>query len=299
MNAAAATGPVNAMTVDVEDYFHVTAFAGSLERCRWPSMQSRVERNTMHLLELMDRHQVRATFFVLGWVAERAPALIRKLHEVGHEIASHGMSHELVYKQTPAVFRSETQHAKALLEDLTGKRVRGYRAATYSITSESLWALDILEDLGFDYDSSVFPVRHDLYGIPGASRRPFNVSSGRLIEVPLTTVELLGQHFPCAGGGYFRLLPYPVFRSALRRVNAEGIPAVFYMHPWEIDPDQPHIKAPWRSRFRHYTNLHRTAGRLDRLVRDFRWASMEEVFLGAPGARKRVPVAPALARNSA
>jgi polysaccharide deacetylase family protein (PEP-CTERM system associated) len=290
---------VNALTVDVEDYFHVTAFAGSIERARWPTLESRVERNTMQLLELFGRRSVRATFFVLGWVTERAPHLIRELHRAGHEIACHGLTHELVYKQTPELFRSETQRSKTMLEDLTGAKVRGYRAATYSITSQSLWALDILEELGFDYDSSVFPVRHDLYGIPGASRLPFRVASGRLLEVPLTTVKVLGQHLPCAGGGYFRLLPYAAFRWAVRRANREGLPAVFYMHPWEIDPEQPRIDAPWRSRFRHYTNLHRTAARLEALLSDFQWASMEEVFLGKQMITAPASLGPALAGSSA
>jgi polysaccharide deacetylase family protein (PEP-CTERM system associated) len=289
---------VNAMTVDVEDYFHVTAFAGSLDRERWSSQESRVERNTHVLLELFERHRVRTTFFVLGWVAERVPGLIKELHRAGHEIACHGLTHELVYKQTPQIFRQETQRSKSLLEDLIGAKVRGYRAATYSITAQSLWALDILEELGFDYDSSVFPVRHDLYGIPGASRLPFRVASGRLLEVPLTTVRVFGQHLPCAGGGYFRLLPYAAFRWALRRVNSEGMPAVFYLHPWEIDPAQPRIEAPWRSRFRHYTNLHRTAARLEALLTDFRWATMAEVFL-TPTWAQATPPADALARSPA
>jgi polysaccharide deacetylase family protein (PEP-CTERM system associated) len=289
---------VNAMTVDVEDYFHVTAFAGSLDRARWSSQESRVERNTHVLLELFERHRVRTTFFVLGWVAERVPGLIKELQRAGHEIACHGLTHELVYKQTPQVFRQETQRSKSLLEDLTGAKVRGYRAATYSITADSLWALDILEELGFEYDSSVFPVRHDLYGIPGASRQPFRVASGRLLEVPLTTVRVFGQHLPCAGGGYFRLLPYAAFRWALRRVNNEGLPAVFYLHPWEIDPAQPRIEAPWRSRFRHYTNLHRTAARLEALLTDFRWATMAEVFL-TPAWAQAAPPAEALARSPA
>ena len=289
---------VNAMTVDVEDYFHVTAFAGSLDRERWSSQESRVERNTHVLLELFERHRVRTTFFVLGWVAERVPGLIRELHRAGHEIACHGLTHELVYKQTPQIFRQETQRSKSLLEDLIGTKVRGYRAATYSITANSLWALDILEELGFDYDSSVFPVRHDLYGIPGASRLPFRVASGRLLEVPLTTVRVFGQHLPCAGGGYFRLLPYSAFRWALRRVNNEGLPAVFYLHPWEIDPAQPRIEAPWRSRFRHYTNLHRTAARLEALLTDFRWATMAEVFL-TPQWAQAAPPPEALARSPA
>lgn len=289
---------INALTVDVEDYFHVTAFADSLPRTSWESQEVRVERNTHVLLELFERYRVRATFFALGWVAERLPGLIKELHRAGHEIACHGLTHELVYKQTPQVFRQETTRSKSLLEDLTGAKVRGYRAASYSITARSLWALDILEELGFDYDSSVFPVRHDVYGIPGASRLPFRVASGRLLEVPLTTVKVLGQHLPCAGGGYFRLLPYAAFRWALRRVNDEGLPAVFYLHPWEIDPEQPRIEAPWRSRFRHYTNLHRTAARLEALLNDFRWASMAEVFL-TPARAEMAPSAAALARSPA
>lgn len=270
---------VNAMTVDVEDYFHVTAFARSIDRARWPTLESRVERNTLRLLELFAQHGIRATFFVLGWVAHRAPSLIRELHRAGHEIACHGLTHELVYKQTPKLFKDETFESKSLLEQLTGARVRGYRAASYSITAQSMWALDILHELGFDYDSSIFPVRHDVYGIPGASRQPFRVANGRLLEVPLTTVKLAGQHLPCAGGGYFRLIPYAAFRWALRRVNREAMPAVFYLHPWEIDPDQPRIAAPALSRFRHYTNLHRTEARLNALLRDFQWSSMEQVFL--------------------
>jgi polysaccharide deacetylase family protein (PEP-CTERM system associated) len=297
--STASSNLVNAMTVDVEDYFHVTAFADSIDRTRWPALESRVERNTLRLLDVFARHGVRATFFVLGWVAERAPALIRQLHRAGHEIACHGLTHELVYKQTPELFRAETLQSKRAIEDLIGTRVRGYRAASYSITSQSLWALDILQELGFDYDSSIFPVRHDLYGIPGASRQPFAVAGGRLLEVPLTTVKIAGQHLPCAGGGYFRLFPYAAFRWALRRVNAEGMPAVFYLHPWEIDPDQPRIAAPWLSRFRHYTNLHRTEARLQQLLGDFRWGSMEEVFVHRRTANGTAVLGNALAGGAA
>ncbi len=280
--AAAATATatvVNAMTVDVEDYFHVSAFAAALDRKNWPTFESRVERNTHRLLDLFDEHRTRMTFFVLGWVAERYPELIRELHRRGHEVACHGLTHELVYRQTPAVFREETHRSKSLLEDLTGTQVRGYRAASYSITNASLWALDILEELGFVYDSSIFPINHDLYGIPGAPRQPHKVGSGRLLEVPLTTVSVAGQRLPCAGGGYFRLLPYNWFRWSLRRVNNEGMAAVFYLHPWEIDPGQPRIKASLKSRFRHYTNLERTEGRLRTLLREFRWDRMDRVFL--------------------
>jgi polysaccharide deacetylase family protein (PEP-CTERM system associated) len=277
--AAATASIVNAMTVDVEDYFHVSAFAAALDRNNWPKFESRVERNTHRLLDLFDEHRTRITFFVLGWVAERYPALIQELQRRGHEVACHGLTHELVFRQTPAVFREETLRSKSLLEDLTGTQVRGYRAASYSITRSSLWALDILEELGFVYDSSIFPITHDLYGIPGAPRHPHQVGSGRLLEVPLTTVRVAGQRLPCAGGGYFRLLPYSLFRWSLRRVNSEGMSAVFYLHPWEIDPGQPRIKASLKSRFRHYTNLERTEGRLRNLLREFRWDRMDRVFL--------------------
>lgn len=271
---------VNALTIDVEDYFHVTAFTGDIDRAGWSSLESRVERNTARLREIFASHDVRATFFVLGWVAERYPNIVRELHAAGHEIACHGLSHEVIYRQTPAAFREETIRAKSLLEDLTGAPVRGYRAATYSIVRETLWALDILAELGFEYDSSIFPVHHDLYGIPDAPRAPHKVASGKLLEVPLTTVTIAGQRLPCSGGGYFRLLPYNLFKWALRRVNErDRMPAIFYSHPWEIDPGQPRINgASFRSRFRHYLNLERTEGRLHRLLTDFRWGRMDEIF---------------------
>ena len=278
---------VNALTVDVEDYFHVTAFTNDVDRARWGSFESRVERNTARLLELFAQHDVRATFFVLGWVAERYPRIVRDLQAAGHEIACHGLTHQLIYKQTPALFREETLRAKAVLEDQAGTAVIGYRAATYSIVRQSMWALDILEESGFLYDSSIFPVRHDLYGVPDAPRGPHRVASGRLLEVPLTTVTVAGQRLPCAGGGYFRLLPYSVFRWALRRVNSlDGMPAIFYMHPWEIDPHQPRIAtASWKSRFRHYVNLGATEQRLARLLSDFRWGRMDQVFAVAQTTR--------------
>jgi polysaccharide deacetylase family protein (PEP-CTERM system associated) len=278
--ASSAGALVNALTIDVEDYFHVTAFTGDIDRARWSSFESRVERNTARLGEIFASHDVRATFFVLGWVAERYPNIVRELHAAGHEIACHGLSHEVIYRQTPAVFREETIRAKALLEDLIGGPVRGYRAATYSIVRETLWALDVLADLGFEYDSSIFPVRHDLYGIPDAPRVPYRVAAGRMLEVPLTTVDIAGQRLPCGGGGYFRLLPYSLFKWALRRVNErDQTPAIFYSHPWEIDPGQPRIAgASLKSRFRHYINLEHTEARLHRLLRDFRWGRMDEIF---------------------
>ena len=271
---------VNALTIDVEDYFHVTAFTGDIDRARWASLESRVERNTARLGEIFARHNVRATFFVLGWVAERYPNIVRELHAAGHEIACHGLSHEVIYRQAPAVFKEETVRAKALLEDLIGGPVRGYRAATYSIVRETLWALDVLAELGFEYDSSIFPVRHDLYGIPDAPRVPHRVAAGRMLEVPLTTVDIAGQRLPCGGGGYFRLMPYSLFKWALRRVNErDGMPVIFYSHPWEIDPGQPRIAgASFKSRFRHYINLEHTEARLQRLLTDFRWGRMDEIF---------------------
>lgn len=271
---------VNAFSIDVEDYFHVEALASAIDRSRWDTLEYRAEANTRRVLDILSQEKVRATFFILGWVAKRSPQLVRDIHAAGHEVACHGLTHQTVYTQTPDVFRAETREAKQRLEDATGAPVRGYRAATYSITARSLWALDILEDLGFRYDSSIFPIRHDLYGIPGSPRFAHRVASGALLEVPITTVEYMGQRLPAGGGGYFRLLPYALFRAAVRRVNArDGQAAVFYCHPWEIDPGQPRVAGiSAKSKFRHYTNLDRMEGRLRHLLRDFRWGRMDEVF---------------------
>jgi polysaccharide deacetylase family protein (PEP-CTERM system associated) len=277
------TGLRNAFSVDVEDYFHVEALSGVVDRASWSGREYRAEQSTYRLLELLAAEKVRATFFMLGWVAKRSPQLVRAIHEAGHEVACHGLNHQMVTQQTPQQFRAETLESKSLLEDAAGAAVRGYRAATYSITRESLWALPILAELGFTYDSSIFPIRHDLYGIPDAPRFPYRPAEARLLEVPVTTVEWLGQRLPCGGGGYFRLLPYWLFRSALRRVNQiDGQPAVFYCHPWEVDPGQPRVGGlSFKSRFRHYTNISRMEGRLRRLLRDFQWGRMDEVFAGA------------------
>ena len=273
---------LNAMTVDVEDYFHVSALAGSIARDRWDSMEYRAEASTGRLLELFADRGMHATFFVLGWVAERSPGLVRRIAAAGHEVACHGQSHELVYRQAPAVFREETLRSKACLEDLIGSPVRGYRAASYSITRESLWALDVILDAGFAYDSSVFPIRHDVYGLPEAPLRPARITapSGRtLVEFPLSVAEVLGLRLPVAGGGYFRLLPYAVTRAGLRHVNRSArSPFVFYLHPWEVDPDQPRIAAPLKSRFRHYTNLDVCETRLVRLLSEFRFGRMDRVL---------------------
>jgi polysaccharide deacetylase family protein (PEP-CTERM system associated) len=271
---------VNAFSIDVEDYFHVEALSASIDRNSWSDREYRAESNTRRCLEILAARNVKATFFVLGWVAKRSPALVREIHAAGHEVACHGLTHQMVYKQSPELFRDETSQAKRMLEDAAGTCVRGYRAATYSITKSSLWALEILEELGFAYDSSIFPIRHDLYGIPSAPRFSYRPNSGQLLEVPITTVEWLGQRLPCGGGGYFRLLPYALFRAGLRRVNTrDRQPAVFYCHPWEIDPGQPRIAGvSVKSRFRHYTNLHKMEYRLQRLLGDFRWGRMDEVF---------------------
>lgn len=271
---------VNAMTVDVEDYFHVTAFAKDINREDWHSLEYRAEQNTERVLKLFSDSGVKATFFVLGWIAKRSPSLIKKIYAEGHEVACHGMSHQLVYQQTPTIFFEETRDAKHMLEDLIGDTVLGYRAASYSIINSSLWALDMLEDLGFKYDSSIFPIRHDIYGMPKAPRFPFRPTSGQLVEIPLTTVELLGCRLPCGGGGYFRILPYSLSKSGLRRVNSKDkMPGVFYFHPWEIDVDQPRMKTSLLSRFRHYHNLGHTKSRLLQLLKDFSWNRMDQVFL--------------------
>lgn len=272
--------PVNAFSIDVEDYFHVEALASAIDRTRWDGYESRVAANTYRCLELLAEAGVQGTFFVLGWVAKREPGLVRAIHAAGHEVACHGMTHQLVYRQSRELFRQETREAKALLEDATGAAVRGYRAATYSITKASLWALEELDALGFEYDSSINPVHHDLYGIPDAPRFAYRPEGRRLLEVPITTVQFLGQRLPCGGGGYFRLLPYGLFKAAVRRVNqADGQSAVFYCHPWEIDPAQPRFAGlSLRSRFRHYTNLGRMESRLQQLLRDFSWGRMDEVF---------------------
>lgn len=274
----------NALTVDVEDYFHVSAFAHQIHPSTWGEIPLRVQHNTQRLLELFDEYEVKATFFVLGWVAERCPELVRSIAERGHEVACHGYSHELIYRQTEETFREETARAKAILEDHYQYPVLGYRAASYSITKKSFWALDVLAELGFRYDSSIFPVRHDRYGIPDSPRWPYRITTtrgGDLVEFPPATLSLMRYRLPVGGGGYFRLYPYAFTRFALSRLNnAEQQPFMFYMHPWEIDADQPVIRAGWLSMFRHYTNLARCEERLRLLLRDFRFSSAREVLGG-------------------
>ena len=264
----------NALSFDVEDYFQVAALASAVDRGSWDTRPTRVAGNTSRLIEMLAARQVRATFFVLGWVAERHPAIVRDIAAAGHEIACHGYSHELIYRQTPETFREETRKSKGLLEEQAQLRVRGYRAATWSITRRSLWALDILKDEGFEYDSSIFPTHHDLYGIPEAPRAPHRLAlpgGGTLLEFPPSTVRMGPLNLPVAGGGYFRLLPLGVTRWAIRRVNREGLPFLFYLHPWEIDPDQPRIKVGLKSRLRHYTNIDSCERKLARLLAEFRF----------------------------
>mgnify|MGYP001822538337 CR=1 FL=1 len=271
----------NALTVDVEDYFHVSAFAQAIDRRDWDKWPLRVEKNTHRLLDLFDEYQVKATFFVLGWVAERQPGLVREIAVRGHEIACHGFSHQLVYNQSPEVFREETERSKSLLEDIAQSPVRGYRAASYSITARSLWALDILAETGFEYDSSIFPIRHDRYGIPGAEEKPHQLMTpeGRtLIEFPLSTAKMLNYRVPVAGGGYFRLYPYWLSKAGLRQINRQNKPFIFYLHPWEIDPEQPRIAANWLSRFRHYNNLNKCESRLRNLLSDFSFDTAVKVL---------------------
>ncbi|MEL7310249.1 MAG: XrtA system polysaccharide deacetylase [Pseudomonadota bacterium] len=273
---------VNAITVDVEEHFQVAAFKDAVDTRTWATQPSRVIANTERCLQVFEEAGVQGTFFTLGWVAERYPELVRRIHDAGHEVACHGFSHQLIYEQAPEVFREETIRAKRILEDAIGESVNGYRAASYSITRRSLWALDVLVDAGFTYDSSIFPVHHDNYGIPDSPRHPYQLKApngGQLVEFPITTSRLVGLKVPVAGGGYFRLFPYWLTRMGLRRVNAvERRPFVFYLHPWEVDPDQPRIDASAFSRFRHYNNLDKTEARLRQLLKDFRFGRMDEVL---------------------
>jgi polysaccharide deacetylase family protein (PEP-CTERM system associated) len=272
---------INAMTIDVEDYFHVSVFDGILPRSRWDAMETRVASNTDRLLEVFQNAQVKGTFFVLGWVAERFPQLIRRIARAGHEVASHGTAHRLVYDMTPKAFREDVRRSKAVLEDATGGMVLGYRAPSYSITPRSLWAIDILIEEGYRYDASIFPIHHDRYGIPLSPRHAFRLdrSGGVIIEAPASTVRWGPFNFPVAGGGYFRILPYWWTRSGIERVNRlERRPAIFYLHPWEIDPGQPRLQASLLSRFRHYRNLDRCEERLVRLLKDFAFAPMQVVL---------------------
>ena len=272
---------VNAMTIDVEDYFQVSAFEGVVRDDDWDRMPCRVEQNTDRIIEMLGEYGIKATFFMLGWVAERYPGLVRRIVQAGHELASHGYSHVRVIHQQPQTFSEDVSRTRKLLEDTGGCRVIGYRAASYSIVRETLWAHDILQDAGYVYSSSVYPIKHDLYGIPDAPRFAYLHREGGLLEIPVTTVELFRHNLPCGGGGYFRLFPYALSRWAIRRVNRnDRMPCVFYFHPWEIDPGQPRQAGiSGKTRLRHYLNLGRMSSRIERLLGDFSWDRMDKVFL--------------------
>ncbi len=278
----------NALTIDVEDYFNVTAFSGFIKRKEWDTFPTRVVINTLKILDVLDSFSIKATFFVLGWIAERHPSLIKEIQKRGHEIASHGYGHELIYEIGPKKFREDIKKSKRLLEDITGSKVIGYRAPSYSIVKDSFWALDILCEEGFLYDSSIFPVLHDIYGLPNAKRFPHDVtvSSGMIKEFPLSTLEIqvmrMRYRIPIAGGGYLRLFPVGLIKKAIRHINSkEGQPAVLYFHPWEIDTEQPIIKADFISYFRHYYNISKTLPRIKSILSDFRFALMREI-MGIP-----------------
>jgi polysaccharide deacetylase family protein (PEP-CTERM system associated) len=269
----------NALTIDVEDYFQVSAFAPHIRRDSWESMPCRVEHNVNRLLALLDDTRSHATFFTLGWIAERYPKLVREIVEEGHELASHGYGHLRASDQSPNELKNDIVRAREVLEDIAGIAVVGYRAPSFSISRDNLWAFDTISEAGYRYSSSVYPVQHDHYGMPEAPRFPYRPRAG-LLEIPVTTARILGRNLPAGGGGYFRLAPYAVTRWAIERVNrVDRKPAIFYFHPWEIDPSQPRVNGIGaKTRFRHYLNLDRTEGRLGQLLRDFHWDRVDRVF---------------------
>jgi polysaccharide deacetylase family protein (PEP-CTERM system associated) len=274
---------VNAMSVDVEDYFQVSALNPVIAREDWDHLPLRLEANMERILQIFGDAGVKSTFFWLGWAAERLPQLVRRIAAEGHEIASHGYEHVRVHQQTPAQFVADVSRTKSILEDISGREVWGYRAASYSIDQRNLWALDELQRAGYRYSSSIYPIRHDHYGMPDAPRFPFRLRPDGITEIPITTVTVGGLRLPCGGGGYFRLLPYRISRRAIQRVcRGERKPAVFYFHPWEIDPSQPRVAGiGFRTRFRHYVNLRQFEDKLKRLSGDFSWATMRTVFAEA------------------
>lgn len=271
--------PSNALTIDVEDYFQVSAFAPHIPRSDWPIRECRVERNVDRILAMLDEHDTKATFFTLGWVAERYPNVVRRIVNDGHELASHGYGHERVSDQTPDSFFADINVAKLILEDLSGKEIRGYRAPSFSIGEKNLWAFETLEKAGYHYSSSIYPIHHDHYGMPNAPRYAHRV--GNLLEIPATTLRFFNRNWPASGGGYFRLMPYELSRWMIRRVNnVDQLSAVFYFHPWEIDTGQPRIAGIGaKTRFRHYVNIDRMESRLHRLLADFSWGRMDDLFL--------------------
>jgi polysaccharide deacetylase family protein (PEP-CTERM system associated) len=273
---------VNALTIDVEDYFQVSAFAPYIQRSEWEWMPCRVEQNIDRILALLSDTNVKATFFTLGWIAERYPELVRRMSQSGHELASHGFSHQRATDQGRDEFLADIRLAKAILEDISGHAVNGYRAPSFSVGPSNPWASECIGEAGYRYSSSVYPIRHDHYGVPDAPRFAHESSAG-VLELPVATVRMFRANWPAGGGGYFRLLPYTVSRWSIRHINkVDGRPAMFYFHPWELDPDQPRVQGPGaKSRFRHYLNLKRTEPRMRRLLADFRWDRVDRVFLGA------------------
>jgi polysaccharide deacetylase family protein (PEP-CTERM system associated) len=278
--SVAGVKPVHCLSFDVEEHFQVSAFWSEARRQQWDTYESRVENNTRRLVELLAQHGTKATFFVLGWVGERYPGLVKLLVSQGHEIASHGYGHELITGQTPGTFRDDVRRAKGILEDISGKRVCGYRAPSFSITNDTKWAISILTEEGYLYDSSIFPVLHDRYGMPNATPtlHLLRGESGCIWEVPPSTANILGTRLPVAGGGYFRLFPYPILRRLLKRIERAGHPLVMYLHPWELDPDQPKMQGSYFSMFRHYNNLRKTEDRLHSLLEDFSFTSIREAL---------------------
>jgi len=275
----------NALTFDIEEYFHAEAFAHALRPEEWPGLASRVVDTTERLLDILDYANTRATFFVLGWIAERYPALVQDIAGRGHEIACHGYGHHMIQRQSRLEFAKDLQQAKTAIEDAAGVAVIGYRAPTFSVVRETLWSLEVLWEAGFLYDSSIFPIAHDRYGIPDAPRFPHRVpiTNGHgIAEFPLSTISVLGRRLPVAGGGYFRLLPYRVTRRAIQHLNdRERQPAIVYLHPWELDVHQPRVRVGWLSRFRHSVNTHSTEGKLRRLLSDFRFAPVRDILAGS------------------
>ena len=271
----------NALTIDVEDYFQVSAFAPYIRRDEWDSRECRVERNVDRILAMLSAADTKATFFTLGWVAERYPQLVRRIVDGGHELASHGYGHERASDLDPKAFLQDVSRAKQLLEDIAGTAVQGYRAPSFSIGTRNLWAFDTLARAGYTYSSSIYPIKHDHYGMPDSPRFAYRVASG-LLEVPVTTLRMMSRNLPSSGGGYFRLLPYSLSRWMLRRINqVDRESAIFYFHPWEIDVDQPRVAGiDAKTRFRHYVNIPRMESRLQCLLSDFRWGRMDQIFLG-------------------
>lgn len=284
--------PLNAFTVDVEDYFQVSAFATQVPTSTWDDFQCRVEPNTERILRLLDRHQVRGTFFVLGWVAQRYPQLVRRIAAAGHTIGSHSYWHRLIYDLTPEEFATDLRQSLDAIEGVTGQKVRSFRAPSFSVVTRSLWALEILAAAGIELDSSIYPIHHDRYGIPGAQIPPYQVNtpSGNLWEFPPTVWQLPGYNLPVGGGGYLRIFPSQLTHFALGRIRRSGRPFQIYIHPWEVDPDQPRMRVPLKTRFRHYTNLRKTEHRLEQLLSRFPFATLESSLESEIDRRARDPV---------